>query len=272
MGRDDDVESKLGFPFIRTAPRAQKPRSIALTILADRGLGSYRVADIIETAGDHIDFFKFGIGAWRVMREDVLRRKIAMLKDVGIRVLIAGDASEAAFMQGVSRQFYDAVKDLGADAVEVSSAQVTMGLDDKCALIAMAKDCGLMVVGEAGQKGHSDWTRSQSYVLHQIEAFRNAGAWKVLVQAEGISEDVGENRWDLVLAIVARFGLGDIIFQAKDSAAQEWYIGTFGNKVNLDVDDHQALDLEVLRRGIRKRHIFGLVGSLDSAAAKEDLL
>jgi len=38
----------------------------------------------------------------------------------------------------VSKEFYQAVKKLGADAVEVSSAQVTMSLDDKCGLIKMA--------------------------------------------------------------------------------------------------------------------------------------
>jgi len=30
--------------------------------------------------------------------------------------------------------------------------------------------------------------------------------------------------------------------------------------VNLDIDDHQVLDLELMRRGLRKRGIFGLVG------------
>ncbi len=44
---------------------------------------------------------------------------------------------------------------------------------------------------------------------------------------------------------------------------QEWFINTLGNAVNLDVDDDQIIDLELMRRGIRKRGVFGLVGSLD---------
>jgi len=263
------VEAELAFSFIRTAARPAKPRQSGLTFLADRGMGLNRLADIVDTAGDHIDFFKMGIGAWRILRSDLLKRKIAALKQSDIGVFLAGDVTEAAFMQGVSRRFYEAVKDYGADAVEVSSAQVAMALDDKCALISMAGDAGLRVVAEVGQKGHADWTRSQSYVFRQIEAYQKAGAWKVLVQADGISEDVESNRWDVVLAIAARFELNDLIFQAKDVAAQEWYVSTFGNKVNLDVDDHQALELELIRRGIRKRHIFGLVGSLDAGASNE---
>ena len=54
----------------------------------------------------------------------------------------------------------------------------------------------------------------------------------------------------------------DLIFQAKDSATQEWFVSTLGSAVNLDVDDHQVLDVELMRRGLRKRGVFGLLGSL----------
>jgi len=179
------------------------------------------------------------------------------------RVDQAESEPEAAFAQGVSKEFYASVAALGGDAVEVSSAQVAMSLDDKCGLIAMARDSGLDVVAEAGQKGHEDWTRSEAYVLSQIEAFQKAGAWKVLIQGEGISEGVAERKDRLILAIAARFGIKDLIFQAKDGATQEWFINTLGNAVNLDVDDDQIIDLELMRRGIRKRGVFGLLGSLD---------
>ena len=80
----------------------------------------------------------------------------------------------SAIAQGVSKEFYAQVTALGGDAVEVSSAQVAMSLDDKCGLIRLARDAGLEVVAEAGQKGHGDWTRSEAYVLSQIEAFQKA--------------------------------------------------------------------------------------------------
>lgn len=258
-------EGGLAFSFVRMAPRPEKPRDRGLTIVADRGIGLNRVSDIIDSAGDHVDFFKFGMGTYRLHRPDFIRRKVSLLKNADIRVFFAGDLTEAAFMQGVSKRFYEEVKAFGADAVEVSSAQVTMSLDDKCRLIAMARDAGLLVVAEAGQKGAEDWTKSSAYVARQIEAYQKAGAWKVLVQADGISEDVETSRWDLVLNIAARFDIKDLIFQAKDAGAQKWYVGTFGNGVNLDVDDHQVIELELARRGIRGRHIFGLVGALETA-------
>ncbi len=253
---------KMAFPFIRVAPRPSKPRERGLTIVADRGMGPARVADIIEASGDFVDYFKLGIGAWRLQTEAFLKRKIKVLKGAGIKVFFAGDATEAAFVQGVSVQLYEAAKRLGADAVEVSSAQVVMALEDKCKLIRMAKAAGLRVVAEAGQKGQENWTQSQSYVFTQVEAYQKAGAWKVLVQGEGISEGVDAIKDTLLLNLVARFDVQDFIFQAKDAVSQAWYIGAFGNAVNLDVDDHQVIDVELLRRGVRKRDLFGLVGSL----------
>jgi phosphosulfolactate synthase len=262
MDKDPYLE-KLAFGFVRVAPRSSKPRQTGLTIAADRGMGMNRVADLVEAAGDYVDFVKIGIGAYRLQSEAFIRRKVDVFHKAAIQVFFAGDVTETAMMQGVSRRFYQAAKALGADAVEVSSAQVSMSLHDKCELIKMAVAEGLCVVAEAGQKGHEQWTNSQSYVFAQVDAYKNAGAWKVLVQGEGISEGVETMKGDLVLNLVARFDVQDFIFQAKDAASQTWYLETFGHDVNLDVDDHQVIDVELMRRGIRKRGVFGLVGGLD---------
>lgn len=261
--REQDPElKKMAFPFVRVAPRPGKPREAGLTIVADRGIAMNRVEDLIASAGEYIDFVKVAIGAFRLQTEAFVRRKVEALHAADIRVFFAGDVTEAAFQQGVSAQFYAQVKKLGAEAVEVSSAQVAMSLRDKCELIRMAAGAGLKVVAEAGQKGIEDWTSSQSYVFTQVDAYKKAGAWKVLVQGEGTSEGVTEFKGDFVLNLVARFDARDFIFQAKDGTTQAWYVNALGNQANLDIDDHQVIDLELMRRGIRKRGVFGLVGSL----------
>jgi phosphosulfolactate synthase len=261
MEKDPSLK-KMAFSFIRVAPRPSKPRESGLTIVADRGMGMNRLADLIETGGEYIDLMKIGIGAYRLQTEALLRRKIAALHAAEIRVFLAGDVTEAAFQQGASGEFYAAVKKYGAEAVEVSSAQVAMSLKDKCELIRMATAAGLKVVAEAGQKGIEDWTSSQSYVFAMVDAYKKAGAWKVLVQGEGVSEGVAEFKGDFVLNLVSRFDVQDFIFQAKDGTTQTWYVGTLGNQANLDIDDHQVIDVELMRRGIRKRGLYGLVGSL----------
>jgi phosphosulfolactate synthase len=255
----------MAFPFVRVAARPTKPRETGLTIVADRGIGLNRVADLLDSAAEFVDFAKIAIGAYRLQSEAFVQRKIALFREKDVRVFFAGDVTEAAFLQGVSKDFYREVKRLGGDAVEVSSAQVSMSIDDKCKLIRMAKDEGLQVIAEAGQKGHDDWTRGRGFVFQQIEAYFKTGAWKVLIQGEGVSEGVDALKEELVLEIAARFDVKDLIFQAKDGVTQSWYVTTLGNQVNLDVDDDQVIDLELMRRNIRKRGVFGLVGSLDPA-------
>lgn len=259
MGDDSRLSDKA-FPFIRVAPRPPKPRENGLTIVADRGMGLHRLDDLLESAGPWIDVFKIAIGAWRLQDESFLRRKLERLAEHRVRTFIAGDATEAAVVQGVAGELYGEARRLGFDAVEVSSAQIALGLDDKCRLVELARAAGLEVVGEAGRKGAPQWAASPAQVCREVEALLSAGAWKVLVQGEGIVEGVDEPRHELLLDIAARFPLGSLIFQAKDGASQEWFASTFGNGVNLDIDDHQVLDLELMRRGLRKRGIFGLVG------------
>ncbi len=261
MSEDRNLQ-KMAFPFIRVAPRPSKPRESGLTIVADRGMGMHKLEDLMETAGEYVDLFKIAIGAYRLQSEAFLKRKVAALHKSGTRIFFAGDVSEAAIQQGVIKDFYKTVKKLGADAVEVSNAQISISLDDKCELIKMATAQGLKVVAEAGQKGHENWTGSQAYVFEQIRAYQKAGAWKILVQGEGISEGVAEMKEQLILNLASQFDVQDFIFQAKDGATQVFYLNAFGNAVNLDIDDHQVIDLELMRRGIRKRGVFGLVGSL----------
>ncbi|MGI9332749.1 MAG: phosphosulfolactate synthase, partial [Gammaproteobacteria bacterium] len=261
---DDPLLENKAFSFIRVAPRSSKPRESGLTIVADRGMGPRRAADLLESAGDYIDVFKIAIGAWRLQSEAFLQSKIRLLSEHGVRAFFAGDATEAAIVQGVADRFYETVKRLGADAVEVSSAQIALPVGDKCRLVELAGRKGLQVVAEAGRKGAPQWAQSTAQVQAEIEALRDAGAWKVLVQGEGIVEGVDERRYDLLVDVAARFPVSELIFQAKDSEAQEWFVTTFGHSVNLDIDDHQVLDVELMRRGMRKRGVFGLVaGALE---------
>ncbi|MDN5348095.1 MAG: hypothetical protein PWP65_1659 [Clostridia bacterium] len=250
------------FSFIQIMPRQAKPRTRGLTIMADRGMGLRKQADILEAAGEFIDLAKVGIGAYRLQNPEFVQRKVDLYHQNQVEVFFAGDLSEIAFMQGVSERFYQEVKAFGAEAVEVSSAQVSMSLKDKLTLIKMAQDAGLKVIAEAGQKANEQWTRCTGYILKQIESYFEVGAWKVLVQGEGLTEGVDRIKDDILLSIAGNFDLEKLIFQAKDAASQKWFISNLSADVNLDVDDDQVIDLELMRRGLRKRGLFGLVGAL----------
>jgi phosphosulfolactate synthase len=259
---DDLYLEEMAFPFIPLAPRPAKPRKEGITSIADRGNGMSQVEGFLDASGDYIDMAKIAAGMYRLQSVDFLKRKIAAYHDRDIDVFFAGDVCEAAFLHGKSKEFFAYAADIGVQAVEVSSAQVSMSLADKCRLIEMANKAGLKPVTELGQKANEEWTGSERYVISQVEAYKNAGTWKILFQDEGVSRFVDEIKYDLMLNVVAHFDIQDFLFQVKVPKVQLWLVNTFGNSVNLDVDPWQVLEIEMMRRGIRGRGTFGLVGAL----------
>lgn len=269
MEMDTDMASKAVEPtdaleqkalsIVRLPKRQPKPRSEGMTVLADRGLGPNGLEDLLTLAADYIDIAKFAMGVSRLMDESVVRSRIETYAGSDIPVFFAGEISELAMMQGVADEYFAAVRDLGGWGVEVSNAQVAMGISQKADFINAARRAGLEVVAECGRKGGVDWAGSGKLVAAEVAACLDAGAWRVLVQAEGLNEDVVQPNDRLIQDLIGEFGLEKLIFQAKEKGLISWYMQSFGARVNLDVDSDQVLDLESQRRGLRKRGVFGLM-------------
>jgi phosphosulfolactate synthase len=239
--------------------RASKPRARGLTIAADRGMGRNAQADLIEIAGDFIDVMKFAMGFPRLVSPALVRAKIAAYAEAGLPVFFAGEIFELAAMRGRASDYFAQIRDLGGWGVEVSNAQVAMDPAAKVALIGQARAAGLQVVAECGRKGGIGWADSSALVVAEVAACLEAGAWRVLVQAEGLNEAVAEPNEKLISDLIARFGLDRLIFQAKESDLLSWFLTRYGVSVSLDVDADQVLDLELRRRGLRKRGVFGMM-------------
>ena len=258
-GASDTRLTGRALSVVDVPARAGKPRERGLTIAADRGMGRNAQADLIEVAGDFIDVTKFAMGVARLLPPDLVRAKIVSYESAGIPVFFAGEIFELAAMRGLAAQYFAAIRDLGGWGVEVSNAQVAMDPAAKVALIGMARNAGLEVVAECGRKGGIGWADSGALVAAEIAACLDAGAWRVLVQAEGLNEDVPTPNDRLIGDLIARFGLERLIFQAKDSDLLSWFLTRFGSAISLDVDTDQVLDLELRRRGLRKRGVFGMM-------------
>jgi len=240
-------------------PRPAKPRKTGLTIVADRGMGRNAQSDLLEVAADYIDVAKFAMGVPRLLDETLVKAKIDMYRAKDIPVFFAGEISELSVVRGQAVDYFRAVRDLGGWAVEVSNAQVAMDASAKCRLIELARAEGLEVVAECGRKGGVAWADSSSMVAAEIDACLKAGAWRVLVQAEGLNEDVPEPNQRLISDLLARFGMDRLIFQAKEPELFSWFLIRFGSGISLDVDAEDVLDLELRRRGLRKRGVFGMM-------------
>jgi phosphosulfolactate synthase len=259
MSTPDPRLSRRALSAVELPARAEKPRSRGLTITADRGLGSHAQADLIEVCADFIDVVKFATGFARLLPPELVRAKIAGYAAAGLPVFLAGEVFELAVMRGRADAYFGQVRDLGAWGVEVSNAQVAMDPAAKVALIGRARKAGLEVVAECGRKGGVGWADSGALVLAEVAACLDAGAWRVLIQAEGLNEDVPAPNEKLISDLIARFGTERLVFQAKESDLLTWFLTRFGTGVSLDVDTDQVLDLELRRRGLRKRGVFALM-------------
>src|ERR1700731_1694406 len=87
------------FDFIAPPPARSltKPRKSGLTMMIDQGLGMAAQRDLMETAGDYVDFAKFKTGQARLYREAHLVRKIQQYLSAGVKPFIGGQFHEYVF-------------------------------------------------------------------------------------------------------------------------------------------------------------------------------
>jgi phosphosulfolactate synthase (CoM biosynthesis protein A) len=256
------------FASLRVNRRAAKPRNEGITEI--RGpyytpMGKRYLQDILETMGPYVDALKFAGGSFALMPADVVKELIALCHAHDVLVSTGG------FIEYVLAQGADAVrgyirecKELGFDIVEVSSGFITVPPDDLLRLVEDVRKAGLKAkpevgiqFGAGGAGGASataelaaEGTRDPEWAILQARRFLDAGAYQVMIESEGITENVGRWRTEVVARIVDALGLGRIMFEAADPEVFAWYIKSYGPEVNLFVDHSQIVQLECLRSGI----------------------
>jgi phosphosulfolactate synthase (CoM biosynthesis protein A) len=93
-------------------------------------------------------------------------------------------------------------------------------------------------------------TRDVEWAIGQARRFLEVGAYMIMVESEGITENVRTWRTDAAARIIGALGLEKVMFEAADPAVFSWYIKNYGPTVNLFVDHSQIVQLEALRSGI----------------------
>ena len=72
----------------------------------------------------------------------------------------------------------------------------------------------------------------------------------IMVESEGITENVEPWRTDVPAKFINALGLESVMFEGADPEVFAWYIKNYGPEVNLFVDHSQIVQLECLRSGI----------------------
>lgn len=258
-------ESDRAFDFLRMNPRGVKPRHAGLTEI--RGpyysvLGRRYLTDVLETMGTYVDSLKFAGGSFTLMPRSRLKQLIDLCHRHDVTVSTGG------FIERVLTQGPDAVdryirecRDLGFDIIEISSGFVTLPADDWLRLVERVQKAGLKAkpevgiqFGAGGATGVAELeqlgTRDAGSAIRLARRFLDAGADLIMLESEGITENVTGWRTDVAAQFVDGLGLEHVMFEAADPAVFSWYVKQYGPEVNLFVDHSQIVQLECLRAGI----------------------
>jgi phosphosulfolactate synthase (CoM biosynthesis protein A) len=253
------------FSFIPRAARSQKPRTKGLTEI--RGpyystFGPRHLADVFETVGAWVDGIKYAGGSFALMPAEAVNNMNKLAHDHGAYVSTGG------WIENVLRFGPDAVehyiaeaKALGFDVIELSTGFISLPTDTLLRLVEKVKQAGLKAKPELGiQFGaggsttaaelEAEGTKDVGWLIAQAERALDAGAHMLMIESEGITENVNTWRTDVVARIINHLGLERVMFEAADPAVFEWYVKNYGNEVNLFVDHSQIIQLEALRSGI----------------------
>ena len=254
------------FDFIKLIDLPDKPRTTG--IIEFRGpyytpvtLG-YLTA-LLDDWGDYVDGFKFAGGSMRLLSRDKTRKMIDVCHKHNVYVSTGGFV-ERVIAQGPEAvdKYLDECKSLEFDMVEVSSGLAPIKLADKVAIVKQVQRLGMkakpevsMMIGAgAGThiSGYKTKMRTFMDVVKETQAHLDAGARTLMLESEGITEDLPPARWrkDVVKKLVEKFGYHTWMFEASDPPVFKWYLKSFGRDVNLFIDHSQIVEFNAWRLGL----------------------
>lgn len=257
--------SERAFPFLRVNDRQRKPRTRGLTEI--RGpyytpMGKRGLEDVLETMGQYVDSLKFAGGSFTLMPRRALVELIELCHKHEVLVSTGGFI-ESVLPQGGNavRAYVRECREVGFDIVEISSGFITIPADDWLRLIDAVQRSGMKAKPEVGiQFGAGGATRAETLAAQGVRdpesciilarRFLDAGAYLIMIESEGITENVKSWRTDVPARIADALGLEKVMFEAADPEVFSWHIRNYGAEVNLFVDHSQIVQLECLRSGI----------------------
>jgi phosphosulfolactate synthase (CoM biosynthesis protein A) len=259
------MSDTTAFPFLRRNRRDPKPRSRGVTEI--RGpyysvVGPRYLEDLLEGFGEYVDTLKFAGGSFTLMPREALNRVIEICHANNVKVSTGG------FIERVLTQGEDAVdrylkecETVGFDMIEISSGFITLPVDDLVRLTERVQKLGMLAKPEVGiqfgaggatsvEQLEAEGTSDPGRAIEIARRCLDAGAHMIMIESEGITENVRSWRTDVVAQIISALGTERVMFEAADPEVFAWYIKNYGPEMNLFVDHSQIVQLECLRAGI----------------------
>jgi phosphosulfolactate synthase (CoM biosynthesis protein A) len=255
--------ARKAFDFVEISEVPPKPRKTGVIEIrgpyyAPTTIGY--VKDLLEMWGDYIDGFKFAGGSMRLLSVDMAKSILKICHDHDVYVSTGGFV-ERIIVQGTDAvdRYLEECKSLGFDVVEVSSGLAPIPLEDKVEIVKQVKKMGmipkpeisLMIGAGAGTHivGYKPKLRSVDDLMKEARAHLKAGAHIMMLESEGITEDLPPSKWrtDVIKKLVSEFGFESWMFESSDPPVFKWYLKNFGSNVNLFIDHSQIVEYTAWR-------------------------
>jgi len=253
------------FSFVRIEMPPKKPREVGVIEIRGPYYTSVSLGylkDLLNDWDEYIDGYKFAGGSMRLLSRDRVKEILETCHKHHIYVSTGGFV-ERVIVQGSDTvdKYLLECKRLGFDMVEVSSGLASIPLEDKVRIVERVQKLGMkakpevsMMIGAgAGTHiaGYEDKMKMRTFddFANEVEAHLKVGAKTIMVESEGLTEDLPPDKWrkDVIKKLVDRFGFRAFMFEASDPPVFKWYLTTFGRDVNLFIDHSQVVEFTAWR-------------------------
>lgn len=157
--------------------------------------------------------------------------------------------------------YIEEAEELGFDVIEISSEFLAIDTEDLFAPTELVAEKGLApdsrrtgspapAAPQARRDLGVEVQQDPRLAIEEGRRHLEAGADKLVVEGEGITENVPEWWTDVVYEIADRLGLENCVPEAPSPEMFEGYVENFGPDVDLFVDDSQVVELDCMRSGL----------------------
>lgn len=248
-------EHIIDFPL---GKRSTKPREKGLTMVIDKGLGLRELHDLLEVAGNYLDFLKLGFGTVLLYNENLIKAKIRLCQEYQTQIYLGGTLMEIALMQGRYEAYLEQAAKLGFNTIEISDGTISLNADKRAYCIKRAISNGFTVLTELGKKSPAEALSPKIFWSQGQKDLAN-GAWKIIIEARESGKGMGiyDEKGEIEEAKLEEYlkyceDPSQIIWEAPLKNQQVHLIKKFGSEVNLgNIQPQELLALEALRTGLR---------------------
>jgi len=259
---------KKAFDFVKIDDLPPKPRKYGLIEIRGPYYTSVSygyLKDLLDDWGEYVDGYKFAGGSMRLLSKEKVKKIIKICHDYNVYVSTGGFI-ERVILQGDKAvdNYIEECKELDFDVIEISSGFISIPLDYKLDMVKRVMNRGLkakpevsLIIGAGGGThiiGYEEEIKLRSVedFIQECRIFINAGVNMIMIESEGITEDLPPEKWrtDVVKKLIDNFGFEKLMFEASDPPVFKWYLKNISKNVNLFIDHTQIVEFTAWKLGL----------------------